>query len=94
MRSQHHCQGTLLPVSTHHETRVCRALPRDTRPEGLDEKEQREWDAMMEDPTVQDLLYGMGSSEQSGPERPANAPGMSIVLHSDPTVCVCVCVCV
>lgn len=84
MGSQQYCQGTLLPVSTHHETRACRALPRDTndgyrRPEGLNEEEQREWDAMMEDPTVHDLFYGMGSSGQSGAERPANAPGMSIV---------------
>eukprot|EP00889_Picochlorum_renovo_P003251 jgi/Picre1/30281/NNA_005645.t1 len=79
MGSQHHCQGTLLPVSTHHETRVCRALPRDTndeyrRPDGLNEQEQREWDAMMEDPAVHDLFYGMGSSGQGGGERPANAP--------------------
>lgn len=45
------------------------------RPEGLSPDEQVEWDAMMEDPVIHDLFYGMGSSGQSGGERPDTAPG-------------------
>lgn len=45
------------------------------RPEGLNAEEQEEWDAMMENPVIHDLFYGMGSSGQSGGERPETLPG-------------------
>lgn len=48
------------------------------RPDGLNAEEQEEWDAMMENPVLHDLFYGMGSSGQSGGERPETAPGMYI----------------
>lgn len=45
------------------------------RPEGLNAEEQAEWDAMMENPVIHDLFYGMGSSGQSAGERPETMPG-------------------
>ena len=45
------------------------------RPEGLNVEEQGEWDEMMENPVIHDLFYGMGSSVQSGGERPETLPG-------------------
>lgn len=45
------------------------------RPDGLSPEEQKEWDAMMDNPVIHDLFYGMGSSGQSGGEKPESAPG-------------------
>jgi len=48
------------------------------RPDGLSVDEQKEWDAMMENPVVHDLFHGMGSSGRSEGERYATAPGTKI----------------
>lgn len=62
------------------------------RPDGLSVEEQKEWDAMMENPVVRDLFHGMGSSGQSEGERYRNAPGTRIFeihvqIHSRMKAC-------
>ena len=68
----HACTKRLYQSRCGHRVRPGAGTP---RPEGLSAEEEKEWDAMMNDPVLHDLFHGLGSSGALGGERPPEAPG-------------------